>query len=97
MSDPRIVYGMCTWWDSIYEASSKDMIPRCPYCNSPLFEAENIEAWYSQADRFPNIDYRAALDWIRGKCSRAMGWEMELKAITSEPPIYELYLRHKDD
>ncbi len=96
--DARIVYGMCTWWGSIYEVDKSGVIPTCPHCGSPLYEVENIEAWYKQCDLYPEIDYRKALDWVRGKCSRDLGWEEELAAIQADPsitapPIWELYLR----
>lgn len=75
-------------------------MPSCPHCGSVLFEVESLEAWYSQCDKYPEIDYKAALDWVRGKCSRALGWEEELTDIIrsgAEPPIYTLYLRKTEE
>lgn len=72
-TDPRIVYGICAWWDSIGKASSKPSgLPCCPHCGSVLFELESEIVWWANVDayveRTGDTEYRALIEWMRGKC-----------------------------
>lgn len=93
--DTRVVYGaVCTWWDSIDKVSTTPSgLPCCPYCGGVLFEMPNEE--YLQDENAVistqyNINYQAAMDWVRGKCSVYLGWSMPRQSAL--PPIYLLYL-----
>ncbi len=69
MKDERIIYGFCTWWDSIDKAGDKG-IPCCPKCKSNLFEMESIEIWNAKVAGFDynHKGYKNFIDWLRGKC-----------------------------
>jgi hypothetical protein len=71
MTDTRIVYGMCTWWDSIDKVGkSPHGLPICPYCRSPLMEVANEEEWWKQVNShaIKYKGYREFIEWLRGKC-----------------------------
>lgn len=73
-ADPRIVYGArCTWWDSIASVSTNTSgLPCCPHCGSVLFEVESELVWFTNIEahvaRSGDVDYRAFIEWLRGKC-----------------------------
>lgn len=52
-------------------------IPCCPHCGGMLLEVENEAAWYEGVPAFEMLcgfadgEYRAFLEWGRGKCLRA--------------------------
>lgn len=99
MKDTRVVYGaVCTWWDTIDKVSTTQSgLPCCPHCGGVLYQMESEEEMRSQNARISKrfgIDYQAAMDWCRDKCSRALGWE--LQSSTNLPPIYVLYQREQE-
>lgn len=70
--DDRIVYGAtCTWWDTIYSASTvgEAKIPCCPFCKGVLFETREAQ-WWAAVDKADEAypGYRARVEWSRGKC-----------------------------
>lgn len=73
-TDPRIVYGArCVWWDSISKAGlNRSRLPCCPHCGSVLFEVESELVWWTNVDAYAeregDADYRAFMEWLRGKC-----------------------------
>ena len=71
MGDKRIFYGLCTWWESIYEtASTPEAIPCCPKCGRVGFEMKDIKTWYEGVDEHEknHPGYRKFIDWLKGKC-----------------------------
>jgi len=74
--DTRIVYSVHgTWWDSIDKVSTKNGLPVCPHCGSPLFEMESEDVWWAGVDRYEangHPGYRAMMEWARGKCFSTM-------------------------
>lgn len=87
--DQRIVYGICTWWDSIDKAANKDGLPCCPHCGSPLFEMSSIEEWNSKVNEHEKKDpgYAKFVEWLRGKCFKNYGTARE---------AYRQYLAKRD-
>ena len=70
IKDQTIVYGLCTWWDSIDKANSATPVPTCPHCGSPLFEMTEAE-WWNGVERHViegNPDFRSLIEWMRGRC-----------------------------
>ncbi len=76
--DSRIVCGAsnCVWWDHISNASrvkslGRDMMS-CPHCgNVSLMSFKNEKEWWAVVDKRASTvteDYRAFIEWIRGKC-----------------------------
>lgn len=73
IKDQTIVYGLCTWWDSIDKTDANGGLPLCPHCGSPLFEVVDEEAWWRGVDRREtegDPGHRAFVEWLRGKCFR---------------------------
>lgn len=74
--DTRLVFGLCTWWGSIYDASTAHSVPTCPFCSSPLTEADESVEWFlahlkpypGESDEFT----REFVEWCRHPrpCSR---------------------------
>ncbi len=78
MKDARIVYGMCTWWDTIDQCSKLPSgLPCCPHCGSVLFEAANEKEWWQGVDEAEktNPGHRAKVESWRGRCSRTEGFD----------------------
>lgn len=68
-----MVYGaMCTWWDYIENAGTKDSgLPCCPRCGSVLFQ-EYADKWFENvrkyAEELKDPDYERFVRWNQGKC-----------------------------
>lgn len=75
VKDERIAYGaLCTWWDSIRKVGKNEVgLPCCPHCRGVLFETKDEATWFAAVDeheRLGNMNYRAMIEWSRGKCFR---------------------------
>ena len=75
---------ICSWWDSIDKVGSTSSltpgvisddviaIPCCPHCKGVLFEIPTEAEWFKSVDAYAktpgNENYRAFIEWARGKC-----------------------------
>lgn len=98
MSDERIVCGaLCTWWESIHEAATTDArLPCCPHCGGPLFEVADYGKWIDGAEKVSHeyaISYVEALFWVRDKCNRALGVNLNDLPPGFTPPIWRWFVQ----
>lgn len=75
-----IAYGArCLWWDDKAKVGLRRTgnfdppLPCCPHCGGMLFETDEAQ-WWTNVDLHTQqqADYRAMVEWARGKCFKTL-------------------------